>query len=170
MKSHLFITKLAVQSQLWKLEIWETSQIPFIQNIHIEKKKGKKKHFQQVRLTITSLPADDCQAGIWSHVSLILTKKKNPAHTSSGVIFTSSTLRMFQPANLPPPKKDKTRKGKKRGKVPVFSPMWTIWTNVCREKGSWEQFGLKGNKGFQMSPAYSAALTDLKLEVLKVWW
>lgn len=132
MKSHLFITKLAVQSQLWKLEIWETSQIPFIQNIHIEKKKGKKKHFQQVRLTITSLPADDCQAGIWSHVSLILTKKKNPAHTSSGVIFTSSTLRMFQPANLPPPKKgqDKEKKG---GKCQCF-PLCELSEQMCAER------------------------------------
>lgn len=134
MKSHLFITKLAVQSQLWKLEIWETSQIPFIQNIHIEKKKGKKKHFQQVRLTITSLPADDCQAGIWSHVSLILTKKKNPAHTSSGVIFTSSTLRMFQPANLPPPqKRTRQEKEKKGGKCQCF-PLCELSEQMCAER------------------------------------
>lgn len=52
------------------------------------KKEGEKKHFQQVRLTITSLPADDCQAGIWSHVSLILTKKKKPrTHVIWGDIY-----------------------------------------------------------------------------------
>lgn len=135
------------------------------------KKEGEKKHFQQVRLTITSLPADDCQAGIWSHVSLILTKKKKNPHTRHLGWYLHPPLSGCSSLLIcPPPKKDKTRKGKKRGKVPVFSPMWTIWTNVCREKGSWEQFGLKGNKGFQMSPAYSAAQTDLKLEVLKVWW
>lgn len=136
------------------------------------KKEGGKKAFSTSQINHYIAPCRRLSG--WYLVPCVINtdkKKKTPAHTSSGVIFTSSTLRMFQPANLPPPpKKDKTRKGKKRGKVPVFSPMWTIWTNVCREKGSWEQFGLKGNKGFQMSPAYSAALTDLKLEVLKVWW
>lgn len=97
------------------------------------KKEGEKKHFQQVRLTITSLPADDCQAGIWSHVSLILTKKKNPAHTSSGVIFTSSTLRMFQPANLPPPKKGQDKKRKKKGESASVFP-YVNYLNKCVQR------------------------------------
>lgn len=41
---------------------------------------------------------------------------------------------------------------------------------VCRKKEGFEQSGLKGNKGFQMSPAYSAALPAPKLEAIKVWW
>lgn len=100
---------------------------------HRKKEGEKKKHFQQVRLTITSLPADDCQAGIWSHVSLILTKKKNPAHTSSGVIFTSSTLRMFQPANLPPPKKGQDKKRKKKGESASVFP-YVNYLNKCVQR------------------------------------
>lgn len=169
MKSHLFITKLAVQSQLWKLEIWETSQIPFIQNIHIEKKKGKKKAFSTSQINHYIAPCRRLSG--WYLVPCVInTDKKKPPHTRHLGWYLHPPLSGCSSLLICPPKKRQDKKKKKRGKVPVFFPTWTIWTNVCREKGSWEQFGLKGNKGFQMSPAYSAALPDLKLEVLKVWW
>lgn len=40
---------------------------------------------------------------------------------SSGVIFTSSTLRMFQPANLPKKDKKRKEKEKKGGKCQRFA-------------------------------------------------
>lgn len=89
------------------------------------KKEGEKKAFSTSQINHYIAPCRRLSG--WYLVPCVINtdkKKKKPTHTSSGVIFTSSTLRMFQPANLPPPpKKDKTRKGKKRGKVPVFSPM-----------------------------------------------
>lgn len=134
MKSHLFITKLAVQSQLWKLEIWETSQIPFIQNIHIEKKKGEKKAFSTSQINHYIAPCRRLSG--WYLVPCVINtdkKKKNPAHTSSGVIFTSSTLRMFQPANLPPPKRTRQEKEKKGGKCQCF-PLCELSEQMCAER------------------------------------
>lgn len=63
---------------------------------HTHTHTHREKTPKQVSLTITSLPAADCQAGIWSHVSWLLTEK----HTSSEVIFTSYTFRMLQPADF----------------------------------------------------------------------
>lgn len=135
------------------------------------KKEGEKKAFSTSQINHYIAPCRRLSG--WYLVPCVINtdKKKQTPHTRHLGWYLHPPLSGCSSLLIcPPPKKDKTRKGKKRGKVPVFSPMWTIWTNVCREKGSWEQFGLKGNKGFQMSPAYSAAQTDLKLEVLKVWW
>lgn len=135
------------------------------------KKEGKKKAFSTSQINHYIAPCRRLSG--WYLVPCVInTDKKKKTHTRHLGWYLHPPLSGCSSLLIcpPPPKKDKTRKGKKKGKVPVFSPMWTIWTNVSREKGSWEQFGLKGNKGFQMSPAYSAALPDLKLEVLKVWW
>lgn len=134
------------------------------------KKEGGKKAFSTSQINHYIAPCRRLSG--WYLVPCVINtdKKKQPPHTRHLGWYLHPPLSGCSSLLICPPPQKRTRQGKKRGKVPVFSPMWTIWTNVCREKGSWEQFGLKGNKGFQMSPAYSAALTDLKLEVLKVWW
>lgn len=97
------------------------------------KKEGEKKAFSTSQINHYIAPCRRLSG--WYLVPCVINtdkKKKNPAHTSSGVIFTSSTLRMFQPANLPPPKKgqDKEKKG---GKCQCF-PLCELSEQMCAER------------------------------------
>lgn len=97
------------------------------------KKEGEKKAFSTSQINHYIAPCRRLSG--WYLVPCVINtdkKKKTPAHTSSGVIFTSSTLRMFQPANLPPPKKgqDKEKKG---GKCQCF-PLCELSEQMCAER------------------------------------
>lgn len=99
------------------------------------KKEGEKKAFSTSQINHYIAPCRRLSG--WYLVPCVINtdKKKNPAHTSSGVIFTSSTLRMFQPANLPPPPQKRTRqeKEKKGGKCQCF-PLCELSEQMCAER------------------------------------
>lgn len=100
------------------------------------KKEGEKKAFSTSQINHYIAPCRRLSG--WYLVPCVINtdkKKKNPTHTSSGVIFTSSTLRMFQPANLPPPPKKRTRqeKEKKGGKCQCF-PLCELSEQMCAER------------------------------------
>lgn len=99
------------------------------------KKEGGKKAFSTSQINHYIAPCRRLSG--WYLVPCVINtdkKKKNPAHTSSGVIFTSSTLRMFQPANLPPPqKRTRQEKGKKGGKCQCF-PLCELSEQMCAER------------------------------------
>lgn len=99
------------------------------------KKEGEKKAFSTSQINHYIAPCRRLSG--WYLVPCVINtdkKKKNPAHTSSGVIFTSSTLRMFQPANLPPPKKrTRQEKEKKGGKCQCF-PLCELSEQMCAER------------------------------------
>lgn len=98
------------------------------------KKEGEKKAFSTSQINHYIAPCRRLSG--WYLVPCVINtdKKKNPAHTSSGVIFTSSTLRMFQPANLPPPqKRTRQEKEKKGGKCQCF-PLCELSEQMCAER------------------------------------
>lgn len=99
------------------------------------KKEGEKKAFSTSQINHYIAPCRRLSG--WYLVPCVINtdkKKKKPAHTSSGVIFTSSTLRMFQPANLPPPqKRTRQEKEKKGGKCQCF-PLCELSEQMCAER------------------------------------
>lgn len=99
------------------------------------KKEGEKKAFSTSQINHYIAPCRRLSG--WYLVPCVINtdkKKTNPAHTSSGMIFTSSTLRMFQPANLPPPpKRTRQEKEKKGGKCQCF-PLCELSEQMCAER------------------------------------
>lgn len=100
------------------------------------KKEGEKKAFSTSQINHYIAPCRRLSG--WYLVPCVINtdkKKKNPTHTSSGVIFTSSTLRMFQPANLPPPppKKGQDKKRKKKGESASVFP-YVNYLNKCVQR------------------------------------
>lgn len=98
------------------------------------KKEGGKKAFSTSQINHYIAPCRRLSG--WYLVPCVINtdKKKNPAHTSSGVIFTSSTLRMFQPANLPPPpKKGQDKKREKKGESASVFP-YVNYLNKCVQR------------------------------------
>lgn len=133
MKSHLFITKLAVQSIMKAGNMRNFSNTLYPKHTH-RKKEGGKKAFSTSQINHYIAPCRRLSG--WYLVPCVINtdkKKTNPAHTSSGVIFTSSTLRMFQPANLPPPKRTRQEKEKKGGKCQCF-PLCELSEQMCAER------------------------------------